>query len=135
MYSWYLVHSDFRSVLDQDRAEFVSRAGYLAVVGIEQAVSSTVRATAGGLRHLAAAYDRWQRRRATTLALSRLDPRLLRDVGIDPHRFAFESDEVVEESLDADEATWPVAERQPDVPLLQLDLDCPEARAERRLVA
>lgn len=143
MFHSYLTHSEYRTVLDQtpqDRAELISRAGYVAVVGIEDAATSVYRHAASGLHRLGAALDRWQRRRQTIGALSRLDPRLLRDVGIDPHRFASDGIDAVAESLAAtggelSEATWPVARSHPDVPVLRLDLDCPEARAERRLVA
>ncbi len=143
MFHSYLTHPEYRTVLDnaaQDRAELISRAGYIAVVGVENAVASVYRQAAAGLHRLGAALDRWQRRRQTIGALSRLDPRLLRDVGIDPQLFAIDGIDAVAESLVAtgaelSEATWPVARSHPEMPVLRLDLDCPEARAERRLVA
>lgn len=143
MFHAYLTHPEYRTVLEnahQDRAELISRAGYVAVVGIEDAATSIYRHVAAGLRRLAAAADRWQRRRHTTLALSKLDPRLLRDVGIDPHLFAINgidsvADTLIATTAEPSETSWPVAPSHPDVPVLRLDLDCPEARAERRLVA
>lgn len=66
------------------RAEGQSRTVYLLVVAADAAVRVIGRAAAAALRRTVTSYVTWRRRRRTAQELSRLDPRMLRDIGVLP---------------------------------------------------
>lgn len=66
------------------RVEGQARTVYLLIVAADAAVSFIGRRAAAALRRLASGYTTWQRRRRTAQELSRLDPRMLRDIGVLP---------------------------------------------------
>lgn len=132
MVHWYLINPDYAAHADRahrDRADAMSRAAYFVVVGFEAAVVSLGRGLWRGLRAVVGAYAGWRSRRLTIQALSRLDDRMLRDVGIDPG-----SIEAVAAELVNQPRRWslPVSQLRPTlapvVPLLRLDLDCPDLK-------
>jgi uncharacterized protein YjiS (DUF1127 family) len=78
-------HNEFQHYVAQAheaRAEAMARSGYLAVAALGRAVQAvgvgTSALTGGTLRALAD----WRRRQAAAHELSRLDDRMLRDIGI-----------------------------------------------------
>ncbi len=128
MYHWYLVNPEYQGAVDrahQERAAAMSRAAYLAVVGAEWAVRGFARAVAAASRGAAAGYTRWQSRRRTVKALSRLDARMLRDIGIDPADIEAVAEELIRRPVPP---VRPVAPARHAVPQLRLDLDCPGLR-------
>lgn len=128
MYHWYLVNPEYQGALDrahQERTQAMSRAAYLAVVGAEWAVRRIARAATAAARTLAAGYGRWQSRRRTIKALSRLDARMLRDIGIDPADINSVADALIGRTAPIER---PVAPDRPATPALRLDLDCPGIR-------
>lgn len=133
MYEWYPSHPEFQPYLaraHQERAEAMSRVAYLVVVGVDRLVGQAARAPVAGLRRIARGYDLWQRRRHTVQALSRLDARMLRDIGIDSPGAI---DAIAAElGRDAEPAAEPAAVPRPvpatALPRLQLDLDCPDLK-------
>jgi uncharacterized protein YjiS (DUF1127 family) len=106
----------------------MSRAAYLVVVGVEAAAVFIGRNLWRGLRAVARAYAGWRSRRLTIQALSRLDDRMLRDVGIDPGSIEAVATELTQRRRRPQPArtSWPVL--VPPVPLLRLDLDCPDLK-------
>lgn len=125
----YLIDPDYSAHAErahQDRAEAMSRAAYLVVVGFEAAAVFIGRSLWRRLRAVADTYTGWRSRRLTIQALSRLDDRMLRDVGIDPGSIHAVAAELTERPRRPQPAwtSWPVL--VPPVPLLRLDLDCPD---------
>lgn len=136
MHHWYLVHPEYRSYLDQalrGRVEAQGRAVYLAILGVEavagflaRGLRRGARAIARGLRRAVCALAQWQRRRQTVRALSRLDARMLRDVGIYPGDIEWVAAELAHDRTPGSADRPPT--RPPLVPRLRLDLECPEMR-------
>jgi uncharacterized protein YjiS (DUF1127 family) len=128
MYEWYPSHPVYQAYLTRahlERSEALSRAAYLTVVGADWLTSRTARALAAGLRRVARAYGAWSRRRLTIRALSRLDERMLRDIGIDaPGTIEAIATELVQGK--------PAAEPRPAPRLVpvqpRLVLDCPDLK-------
>ena len=81
MHEWY-VNQSYLDRAIQERAEAQARVAYLLIVGIEAVAKLAVRALRAGAGRLARGYRQWQRRRLTIRELSRLDERMLRDIGI-----------------------------------------------------
>ena len=130
MVHWYLINPDYVAYADrahQDRADAMSRAAYLAVVGFEAAAVFLGRGLWRGLRAAARTYTDWRSRRLTIQALSKLDDRMLRDIGVDPGSIEAIATELVELPR---QRPLPVAALRPILapaaPLLRLDLDCPD---------
>ena len=127
----HLIHPEYSAYVGrahQDRTEAMSRAAYHVVVGVEAAATFLGRNLWRGLRAAARAYAGWRSRRLTIQALSRLDDRMLRDVGIDPGSIEAVAAELAERPrrLQPARTSWPVL--VPPVPLLRLDLDCPDLK-------
>ena len=127
----YLIDPEYSAHADRahrDRAEAMSRAAYLVVVGFETAAVFVGRGLWRGLRTAGRTYTGWRSRRLTIQALSRLDDRMLRDVGIDPGSIDAVAAELIERPRRSQPArtSWPVL--VPPVPLLRLDLDCPDLK-------
>lgn len=128
MYHWHLIHPEYQAALSrahQQRTEAMSRAAYLSVVGVEWTVRWLARAAATATRRAVAAHARWQSRRRTVRALSRLDERMLRDVGIDPGGIESVAAELARRGA---APVYPAATLRPVVTRLRLDLECPELR-------
>ena len=132
MNSLYQGNPETRSYLDraiQERAEVQARAAYLAIVGLESAATFIGRAAVTALRRLVRGYRRGRSRRLTIQALSKLDDRMLRDVGIDPGSIEHVAAALAESP--SRPRSGQVAIRPypaPALPLLRLDLDCPELK-------
>lgn len=127
MYHMYLGDSENRSYLDQAiqaRAEAQGRVAYLAIVGIEAAAVFIGRAAMAGLRGATRRYRQWNDRRVTIRELSKLDDRMLRDVGVDPYSLELLATELTQASRQPS-SVGSLVEPGPTVPLLSLDLDCP----------
>jgi len=133
MLNAYDFHSDvYAGYVDRaqrERAEAMSRVGYLTVVGIEHAARPLGRLIRAGLRSAREHYARWNERRHTIRALSRLDERLLRDIGVDPNSLELVVDELVAKPRTG-EPLPPSGSpaRAPAAPVLRLDSDCPDLR-------
>jgi len=65
-----------------ERAETLTRAAFLAIAGADRAVRGSLAALGAGLSSLAWRWTQFSERRATYLALSKLDDRLLKDIGL-----------------------------------------------------
>lgn len=132
MYDFPYSHPAYLPYLErslQERVEAQSRAAYLAVVGIESAASFIGHAVTAGLRRAARNYRRARSRRLTIQALSRLDDRLLRDVGIQPGSIELLAAEMAElPSRRRSETAAARNDLAPALPLLRLDLGCPELK-------
>lgn len=132
MYDFIPSHPAYLPYLErslQDRIEAQSRAAYLAVVGIESVATYVARAVTAGLRRATRGYRRARSRRRTIQALSRLDDRLLRDVGILPGNIEMLAAEMAElPSRRRSEAAAIRSGLAPALPLLRLDLGCPELK-------
>jgi uncharacterized protein YjiS (DUF1127 family) len=74
--------SHFVATAQKDRAEALSRFGYLAIAGADRAIRDTLSAVGTGISSLASRWNDFSDRRATYLALSKLDDRLLKDIGL-----------------------------------------------------
>lgn len=127
----YLIHPEYAAYVGrahQDRAEAMSRAAYFAVVGVEAAAAFLGHGLWRGLRAAARAYATWRSRRLTIRALAKLDDRMLRDIGVDPGSIEALATELSERPRRPQPArvAWPVL--VPPVPLLRLDLDCPDLK-------
>lgn len=109
--------------------EAMSRVGYLVIAGIDTAAALLWRRMLSSLRAAARRYARWNDRRLTVRALSQLDERMLRDVGVDPRSLHLVAAELT--ALPSRRPS-PKAVIQPELvpapPLLRLDLDCPELK-------
>lgn len=128
MHQMSLSHPAYQPYLErslQDRAEAQGRAAYLAIVGIESAAAFIGRAAMAGLRRVAGGYRRARLRRRTIQALSKLDDRSLRDIGIYPGDIERIATEMTEPPARPDVHK---AETLPDPapPRLRLDHGCPE---------
>lgn len=125
-------HPEDRLALDRalpGRAEAQARAAYLAIVGLESAATFIGRAAITALHRLVRGYRRARSRRLTIQALSKLDDRMLRDVGIDPGSLEHVAAALAESP--SRPQSGQVAIRPyltPALPLLRLDLDCPDLK-------
>jgi uncharacterized protein YjiS (DUF1127 family) len=130
MYHLPLSHPAYQPYLErslQDRTEAQSRAAYLAIVGVESVAAFIGRTAVAGLRRAAGGYRRARSRRRTIQALSKLDDRLLRDIGIYPG----DIEQLATEMTESPSRPYvQKAETFPDLapPRLRLDLGCPEMK-------
>lgn len=65
-----------------DRAEALTRFGYLAIAGADRAVRHTLSAVSSGVSSLVSRWNDFSERRTTYLALAKLDDRMLKDIGL-----------------------------------------------------
>lgn len=132
MYQFHSESPEDRAYFDravQDRVEAQARVAYLLLVGVDAVAAFIGRAVVSGPRRIVRGYGAWRRRRRTAQELSRLDDRMLRDIGILPGSI----DEIAAE-LAYDTGAVPasqVADRLAAAatpPRLQLDVDCPNLK-------
>jgi uncharacterized protein YjiS (DUF1127 family) len=74
--------SHFAQTAHDERAEALTRFGFLAIAGADRAVRGTLSAVVSGVNSLVSRWNDFSERRATYLALSKLDDRMLRDIGL-----------------------------------------------------
>jgi uncharacterized protein YjiS (DUF1127 family) len=82
MYEYFLIDRQIISRAGEERTEVLPRIAYLAI----DAIDRSVRSVAGHLRKVASSVVARHRQfvagRSTALALSKLDDRMLRDIGV-----------------------------------------------------
>lgn len=74
--------SHYVATAHNDRAEALSRFGYLAIAGADRAIRNALSAVGSGVSSLISRWNDFSERRATYLALSKLDDRMLKDIGL-----------------------------------------------------
>lgn len=129
MFDWFVIRPELSGPLSQgprEHGEAMSRVGYLAVAGIDDGLRYVGRRSWAALSGVGRRYARWRDRRATVQALSRLDERMLRDIGIDPNSFELVAAELVERRAPKPHPTDPPGGTKQDagVPALPSDFDC-----------
>ena len=75
-------YRDYTATAHNDRAEALARAGFLVIASADRALRRTVDVLTGGAASLLKSWQRYSERRATFQALTKLDDRLLRDIGL-----------------------------------------------------
>ncbi len=74
--------SHYVAAAHNDRAEALTRFGYLAIAGADRAVRQVLTPVGAAVSTLVSRWNDFSERRATYLALSKLDDRMLRDIGL-----------------------------------------------------
>jgi uncharacterized protein YjiS (DUF1127 family) len=74
--------SHYARAAHDERAEALTRFGYLAISGADRAIRQTLAALWAGVSSLVARWQSYTERRATYLALAKLDDRMLKDIGL-----------------------------------------------------
>ena len=129
MTNWYENFPGYITRAQDERAVALSRAGYQAVIAVEGAAGLLWRATRAGLRRAVDGYTRWNSRRLTVQALSRLDDRMLRDIGVDPGSLEALAGELAERPRRHEPPkSVSRAHLTPALPVLRLSLDCPDLK-------
>jgi uncharacterized protein YjiS (DUF1127 family) len=72
----------FVNTAHADRAEAIARFGFLVIAGADRGLRRSFEALEAGFTGLARQWTDYRARRATYLALTKLDDRLLRDIGL-----------------------------------------------------
>ncbi|MGH6932318.1 MAG: DUF1127 domain-containing protein [Dongiaceae bacterium] len=109
----------YRARAGQARAETLSRLAYLAVDRGDSATRALYRAVSSLARTIAARFDLWRERRVALQALSRLDDRMLRDIGLgrdEIHGAVYGSSVKTRPESEATELAPPVVRHQPASP-------------------
>jgi len=81
-FSHEFAHHDYAKAAQDARAEALTRAGFLVIASADSALRRTADALSRGAAGLIKGWQQYQERRATYQALSKLDDRLLRDIGL-----------------------------------------------------
>ncbi len=74
--------SHYVATAHNERAETLTRFGYLAIAGADRAVRRVLAPVGAALGSLVSRWHDFSERRATYLALSKLDDRMLKDIGL-----------------------------------------------------
>jgi uncharacterized protein YjiS (DUF1127 family) len=74
--------SHYVAAAHNDRAEALTRFGYLAIAGADRAVRQVLTPVGAAVSSLVSRWNDFSERRATYLALSKLDDRMLKDIGL-----------------------------------------------------
>jgi uncharacterized protein YjiS (DUF1127 family) len=74
--------SHYVATAHNDRAEALARFGYLAIAGADRAVRRVLTPVGAAVGGLVSRWNDFSERRATYLALSKLDDRMLKDIGL-----------------------------------------------------
>ncbi|MFM9843313.1 MAG: DUF1127 domain-containing protein [Dongiaceae bacterium] len=80
--SYEFTISEYAQTARDERAVTLTRFGFLAIAGADRAVRRTLSAVASGVGSLVSRWNDFSERRAIYLALSKLDDRLLQDIGL-----------------------------------------------------
>ncbi len=110
MFDWFVIRPELSGTFLQgrrDRGEAFSRAGHLAVTGPGGGLRSAGRRSWAVLRGANRLYASWRNRRETIRALSRLDDRMLRDIGVDPYSLELIAAELAERQAPTPQQTYP----------------------------
>lgn len=65
-----------------DRAEAIARFGFLVIAGADRGLRRSFETLEAGITGLARQWNDYRARRATYLALAKLDDRMLKDIGL-----------------------------------------------------
>lgn len=88
-----------------DRAEAIARFGFLVIAGADRGLRRSLEALGTGVGSLVSRWQQYQAHRSTYLALSKLDDRLLRDIGLTRADVELGSGELSAQSDEAAPAT------------------------------
>ena len=75
-------HRHFAQTAQDERAEALTRFGFLAIAGADRAVRGTLSRWSRQRQQPRQRLEGFRERRATYLALTKLDDRMLRDIGL-----------------------------------------------------
>jgi uncharacterized protein YjiS (DUF1127 family) len=87
-----------------ERAEVLTRFGFLAIAGADRAVRQVLAPVSAAVSSLITRWNDFSERRATLLALSKLDDRMLKDIGLTRADIEGRPDQLAERAQEVTEA-------------------------------